>query len=352
MSDHQPVLVVGQGPAGAATALFLARLGIEVVAVDRQPKSGLQIGESLPPDAAELLRQLGVWEDFNEAGHEKCYGNKSYWHGEQVQYHDFLQHPQGHGWHIDRSGFEHMLRRHVAASGAEVNLNTKILGLHGDGPWEVEMQSAGGPVQRRGFSYIVDATGRNSWVARHMGVDRLYEDRQLALVAFADIKEGFHDTTSLVETVGQGWWYSAQIPGQRMATAYFFQNEAHLRPRMTCEADWWALAAQAGPTLDRLRSSGFEMLEPARFVAADSGILERLTGKGWLAVGDAAMTYDPLASHGLMMSMVSGRDAAHAIQAAMGGQHDAFEAYGQRLYQAFMAYSELRAQFYSSVATK
>ena len=49
-----------------------------------------------------------------------------------------------------------------------------------------------------------------------------------------------------------------------------------------------------------------------KWVVADSGILEAVYGEAWLAVGDAAMTYDPIAAHGLTMSMVSARDAATA----------------------------------------
>lgn len=82
-------------------------------------------------------------------------------------------------------------------------------------------------------------------------------------------------------------------------------------------------------------------------VNADGSILDKVCGKNWLAVGDAAMTYDPIASHGLMMSMVSARDAAQAIIARSQGQQTAFEQYAQRLYQSFMEYSNLRQGFYA-----
>ena len=97
MEKNEPVLVVGLGPAGASAAIFLAQLGLDVVAIDRKPKTGLQIGESLPPDAKKVLEQLGVWAAFEAADHEKCYGNQSYWHSDTAHYHDFLQHPAGHG---------------------------------------------------------------------------------------------------------------------------------------------------------------------------------------------------------------------------------------------------------------
>jgi menaquinone-9 beta-reductase len=55
------VLVVGAGPAGAATALYLARAGFDVVLVDRtMPPRPKPCGECLSPYASRLLDELGV----------------------------------------------------------------------------------------------------------------------------------------------------------------------------------------------------------------------------------------------------------------------------------------------------
>ena len=113
MADR--VLVVGAGPAGASAAIFLAAQGFEVQAIDRrdslraEPGALPKIGESLPPDAKTLLGQLGVWEAFESGPHLRCTGNKSYWGSGEVRYHDFLTHPLGHGWHVDRIVFERQL---------------------------------------------------------------------------------------------------------------------------------------------------------------------------------------------------------------------------------------------------
>ncbi|NQY33622.1 MAG: NAD(P)/FAD-dependent oxidoreductase [Alteromonadaceae bacterium] len=342
-----PVLVVGLGPAGASTAIFLAQLGLDVVAIDKKGAPVLQIGESLPPDANKLLQQLGVWQAFTAANHQKCYGNKSYWNSDKPSYHDFLQYPEGHGWHIDRPGFESMLRDKAKSMGVHINLQTRIDSFEYNGNhWEVALthdkQTA---IQL--FSFIIDATGRNSWIARRQGIDRLYEDQQLALVAFLQSKSHFKDTTSLIETVEHGWWYSAKIPGNLMATAFLFKPGEIKQTVSTDKDNWWKLVSQAQHSAKRLTQCDFTLLNPPKIVAADSGILEKVYGDGWLAVGDAAMTYDPIASHGLMMSMVSARDAAIAIHETLNGQEDKLKQYGQRMYQSFLLYSKVRQSFYS-----
>jgi flavin-dependent dehydrogenase len=41
--------------------------------------------------------------------------------------------------------------------------------------------------------------------------------------------------------------------------------------------------------------------------------LETVYGQGWIACGDAALTFDPLSSQGLLGALASGVSAAHAI---------------------------------------
>lgn len=354
MQKAPSILIAGFGPAGASAAIFLSQQGFEVTIVERkrykESDAILKVGESLPPDAKKLLQQLDVWHVFESANHLKCYANLSYWHSDQANYHDFMQHPNGHGWHIDRPAFETMLQEKAIDLGVKLINNNSVESLSfNNNQWQVKFSQAliSQPQQNNPYDYIIDATGRSSAIARKLDADKLFDSQQLALVAFLQADKPFDDTTSLVETVPQGWWYSAQIPANRLACAFFFDPQKYTFKSSHQPPNWWALTEQSKHTHKRLQSANFTLIENPKMVNADGSILDKVCGKNWLAVGDAAMTYDPIASHGLMMSMVSARDAAQAIIARSQGQQTAFEQYAQRLYQSFMEYSNLRQGFYA-----
>ena len=196
------VLVIGAGTAGTAASIFLRQKGVAVVLVERSALPAQdatpKIGESLPPDGRVMLEQLDVWDQFKQGPHLPCHGNKSYWHSDTPQFHDFLQHPAGHGWHLDRLAFDRMLLDKAVALGTEFRPETTIREIaHTDAGWKVHVQDAQGQTSELNPTICIDASGRNSWLARQLGVERYYEDDQLALVTFYQTDRDFEDTLSL-----------------------------------------------------------------------------------------------------------------------------------------------------------
>lgn len=348
------VLVLGAGTAGCAAAIFLAQRGLEVTLIDRLDRSEHSaqpvIGESLSPDAQPLLQELGVWEQFTNAGHLKCFGNVSYWYSNTANHHDFLHHPLGHGWHLDRALFDQHLLEMAISLGVDYQANTQLSSWQWQGEqWQLALTSKDGNEPMKA-SFVIDATGRNSWWARQQGVERLYEAEQLALVAYLHNQNPFEDSRTLVETVDNGWWYSAAIPGQRMVTAFFFPpGEEDKRDWLEPEG-WQKLLNQAPHTFNRIQDANGQLLFKPQVVSAHSSVLERLQGHGWMAIGDAALCYDPIAAHGITMAMTSARDATAAIINWFEGDHEAPERYEALLWAAFQRYAQERQKFTFSQA--
>ena len=69
MSAGADVIVVGAGPAGAATAILLAEHGLHVLVLDRGARVRPKIcGEYLSPEAGRVLDRLSVSRRSTAAG--------------------------------------------------------------------------------------------------------------------------------------------------------------------------------------------------------------------------------------------------------------------------------------------
>ena len=153
----------------------------------------------------------------------------------------------------------------------------------------------------------MDATGRRGAVARLLGVKRRRFDRQVALVGWLATECADDvDATLTVETTSSGWWYGCRLPDRRRVAG--FVTGARLDAR-TWESSLRA-TRHLGPLVERYRVHGAPVAR-----AADSTMLERCFGARWIAIGDAAVSYDPLASRGLVGALSSGLEAGSLVGA-------------------------------------
>ena len=294
------VVVVGTGPAGCAAAIALCRLGRQVVLVG-DGRDG--VGEQLHPAARPLLNQLGL---PRLPGQLACVGVRSAWHSPRLDDQHFLSHPFGNGWLLDRSLFGETLRQAAVAEGALLRVPTRLTGLVREGSaaqgWRLQL-SDGEEV----CDWLVDATGRRGAVARLLGVKRRRFDRQVAIVGWlATDRSDDVDKTLTVERTNSGWWYGCRLPGQRRVAGYVTSS----RP----DARNWESRLRATRHLGRLVET-YRLEGELVTRAADSTMLEHCYGTQWIAIGDAAVSYDPLASRGLVSALGSGLEAASLVGA-------------------------------------
>ncbi|MGH8068647.1 MAG: FAD-dependent monooxygenase, partial [Candidatus Entotheonellia bacterium] len=81
------VVIIGGGPGGSASAMFLAREGIQALIVEQETFPRYHIGESLTGAGGKVLRDLGLDAEMYKRKHPtkqgvKVYGNSprgSWW---------------------------------------------------------------------------------------------------------------------------------------------------------------------------------------------------------------------------------------------------------------------------------
>jgi flavin-dependent dehydrogenase len=330
LTSAAQVCVLGAGPAGAACALALARAGVDgVCLVDEGRPRGhgaVAIGETIPPDARLLLDRLGVWQAFVEAGHERCLGSCSAWGSDELGYNDFVLNPQGSGWHLDRARFDGFLRRHARDAGVTVV----------DEPGAAAADAA----------FVVDATGRASAFARRCGARQQPLDRLTFVYGFFDTAGAVsRSRLTLLEAVRDGWWYAAALPGERLAVAFAGDAE-HVRDAELARDGCWLGAALAtrhlAPRLDGCRFLAGSLITRV----AASFLLDRVSGPRWLAVGDAAACFDPLAAQGIYKAIADGLDGAARIASALATGKDLDGDYEAAARARFADYLVSRNHFY------
>jgi flavin-dependent dehydrogenase len=338
------VAIVGGGPAGAAAALTLARLGVTVALLDagrRHPP----LGETLPPAVRPVLDRLGLRATVDAEGYLPSVGSWSAWGGAEPWGHDFMFSRFGHGWHLDRRRFDALLREAARSAGAllagnaSVTASTPIAG----GGFRLHLAD-GGEITAR---IVLDASGRGASFARQRGVKRRALDRMVAIaghvVRRADAEA--EPAATLVEATAEGWWYSAPLPQDRLVAV--FMTDADIARTAGASAESWLDRLAAAPhTGARALRYGAGLAGPPLIVPAASGRLERLGETDWLAIGDAAATQDPLSSEGILVAMESGLEGAAASARVLRGDREALAAAAARRETGWLGYLGQRDHYY------
>ncbi len=320
------VVVAGAGPAGAVFALNLAPLR-RVLLVDCREAADVRIGESLAPAARRLFTDMRLWDDFIGEQHMPCHGTCSAWGAAEPSESDGLRDLDGPGWHLDRARFDDWLRRVAVRRGAGLVMPGRVWNIAraGDG-WRLDLTAHRSrvPVRTR---LLVDAGGRSSSLARRIGAQRIAADRLVCGWVHGQDAPGRQSGLTHIEAEPDGWWYTAPLPAHRRVVAFYTDSNLPAAPD-AADRDGLLRRLQTRAFLTRvLTASGFAAGGTGGFCAAHCSALSPAAGEGWLAIGDAALSFDPLSSQGLFNALYTGLTAAEAADRYLNGHRSAWHGY-------------------------
>jgi flavin-dependent dehydrogenase len=339
------VIVVGGGPAGLATAIELSALGISALVVERSSYDDIRIGEHLSPPALLSLRAISPESVLQLEGHAISAGVEAYWGSENASCTDYFLHPVQHGLNLTRPRFDADLAAVCERAGVAVLRSAVLTGVRNGNPdWQVDVAVDG---EARGFfaSVVVDATGRSASFARSQGARLRAHDRQVAIVGFGHDPGGEAPRRSLVEAGELGWWYCAAIGSDQRIC--MFVTDADLMPKGSHAGvhAWWR-DQLCRTTQVACRFGNSRLSDRLHIRSARSQRLDPFFGRGWLAVGDAAMAFDPIASQGIAKALAHGKLAAAAIASHLAGDASPLGEFLRNREQEYMAYRAKRADYY------
>lgn len=311
--EQAEVVIIGGGPAGAATALTLAHLGVEVLLLDRArfPRGKL-CGDFLHPLGTAALADLGVLAEVLPQAQTLRGMLIVSPEGREV----FARFAHGHGLSLSRAVLDDVLLRAAQRAGAAVRTGVaaRAVARHGD-RWRITTD--GGTLEAR---LLVGADGLHSRVAAAAGLrHRPGRAGRYALGIYVHglpARRGFGEMH-----LGRGAYCGVSVFPDGLANITMVLPKAALRMRRGGEprervSDWLDPMFTSFPRLQpRLASAA-----PARQVRAVGPLAITgggVVGDGVLLVGDAAACTDPLTGQGVSLALTAAPVAARTIAEAL-----------------------------------
>lgn len=347
MPRSYDVVIAGAGLAGCAAAITLGRLGLRTLAVEKAATPTCKPGESLPPASRRLLRDLDILPRLHRSAWLPIHANLSCWESSELTTRQFVFDPDGPGWRVDRARLDAAAQAAARAHGSTIRCGASISALEReDGIWTIDVGE-----ERLHTSWLIDATGRRRVVARRRGASVHAVDHQVAIFArYRSDAQSDRDTRTLVEATENGWFYTALLPGHDRIVVFHTDPDLPAARRARAGAGF---GEHVGTTLhvrEVLGEHGYAMAGDPRPASANSARLDRVHGEGWLAVGDAATSFDPLSSQGMHTAMYSGlRGAEHLARRIQGERTDSLDAFADRIGQIYATHLRHRRTAYRLV---
>ncbi|RMH82663.1 FAD-dependent oxidoreductase [Pseudomonas sp. AOB-7] len=320
------ILVLGAGPAGAAVALGLRRLGYPLrVVSDWRRFVAL---EGVSQRVLDGLRQAGLHRALACA--TLASPRRVQWNGEEQRLNqEFL---------IDRAAFDAALREDLREAGVEL-LAARVRAVEsGADGHRVQLESG----ETLHGEFLVEARGRQAPLAgkRQRGPE--------TLSLLSQWQQASGPAASAVQSLADGWAWMARLADGRCYWQ-ITRDAAGLPLRAQLPA--WCAQRRGESALVR-ELFGAAALQPAALHARSSTaiLFDEASGANWLRVGDAAMAVDPLSGNGIFQSLSSALQAPAVINTLLRHPERAALArrfHQQRVAQLFLRFARTGRDFYA-----
>ncbi len=312
-------VVVGAGPAGAATAALLARRGFSVVLLDRAafPRDKA-CGEYTSPETEQVLKRMGVLEPVLRAGARRLPAMKVISPAGRsfiMQYSREGRDDEAHVLATPRRVLDAALVDHARRSGACVREREKVEGvLVQDGVAAgVVLRRRGGEAREIRARLVVGADGVHSAVVRSLGLEApLRWPRNLGMVAHYRGYSGL-DSWGEMHVSERGYAGLAPLSGGLVNVGLVMPMSAKLTGTA---AERFEAFANSFPAV-RERLGGAERVSQVRGVGPIGARVGRVHGPGYLLVGDAAGFFDPFTGEGVYKALRGAELAAEVAAEAL-----------------------------------
>ncbi|MBE9069861.1 FAD-dependent monooxygenase [Leptolyngbya cf. ectocarpi LEGE 11479] len=302
------VVIIGQGIAGLCLAWLLQKKGISAILIGLSKTPPMMaLAETLPPSSLVLLEQLGLKALFERSALRKTYGYHSLWGTANIVDTNFFVHrPFQYGLKLDKQKLLIELGNTLAQ---------KVLA--------VDRWSDFDPIQRTlriqrdtkqetiTGKIFVDATGRRRALLKALRIPTQESDQQLAFTCHLPrIRHPKIKHEVFTELFAQGWGIVSGLDEETNVLTLFTEKGSPLARHLCDYTKWKEVLTETQILQDFLVSDHAVRVKVA---TANSSRAAQIAGQNWLAVGDTAIAFDPLSSHGITNAVYTAWQAQEAI---------------------------------------
>ena len=329
-SDHSTVeycdvLVIGGGPAGSTASTLLARQQWSVIQLEKAHHPRFHIGESLLPmnlpvfenlNIMEEVRRLGVYKrgaDF-ESDHERGYN--------VYEFERALGKSPPHAFQVLRQEFDEMLFRHALTEGVDAREGSEVtqIQMRGDRDFRAEVHAD----HQRTYSicarYVLDASGRDTFLATKMKLKRKNTEHQSAAIfghfRGAQYRTGQDAGNISIYSFEHGWMWMIPLRDGVMSVGAVCRPD-YLKQRNGRTHDFLLETLQKNPALFSRLEHAVLINNEVRVTGNYSYDSRALGGPGWMLIGDAFAFLDPVFSSGVYLAMSGAEQAAAVVDQSL-----------------------------------
>ncbi len=314
-----------------------------MVLLERSNYDSPRIGEHLAPDAVPLLSSLGLDDLLSDPRHIRSSCVTSAWGSPELNANEYIRSPYGNGFNLSRPAFDEFFATVAAREGVRVLRRSSVIDHRLEGTrWEITY-ARDSQLQSICADFLVDASGRTSTLGRSLGGQRMNVDRLIGIAAFCQMHRPNPDHSVHIEAQPDGWWYLTALAGNRVVAMFMTDSDLFQSAGEPPDNFWSRMLAKTRLVKSIVRDG---QIIDCVVRSAHSGRLVPVCGPGWLAVGDASVSFDPLSSMGISKGLDQGIRAAAAIHAYLDGRPQHLDEYRQDSQLAFDKYLLIRARYY------
>jgi flavin-dependent dehydrogenase len=317
------VLVIGGGPGGSTISAFLAQKRWKVVLLEKEHHPRFHIGESLLPLNMPLLERLGVLDQVDKIGLVKPGAEFNYEGYDPAVYYfaNAMDNSYPSAYEVRRSEFDHLLLKNSASKGTDVREGVKVT--------EVEFRPRStslvrsvdeqGRTQLWETRFVVDASGRDTFLANRFKIKKRNPVHNSSAVfghfQGAERRTGPDEGNISIYWFDHGWYWMIPLRDGAMSVGAVCWTY-YMKARKV-SVDQFLLDTIALCPLMAERLKGAKLMAPALATGNFSYRAGRMTGDGYLMVGDSYAFIDPVFSSGVFLAMNSGELGAQVVDEAL-----------------------------------